>query len=64
MIKDLNDKHEPCVSLAGSGTDTPPFDVPAGSTYFKINAGKTYMFDGDATWYNMADVSDTITATR
>lgn len=60
MIKDLNDKYERVVSLAGSGTDNPPFDVPAGSTYYKIDAAKMYMFNGTA-WYNVADATDTIT---
>jgi len=40
--------------LRGMSTDTKPTDVPNGSTFFEVNTGKVFAFDGHGkTWYEL-----------
>lgn len=51
MISELVEYRDGPVSYTGKSTDAKPANTRNGSTFFEMDTGKVYMFDGDAkTW--------------
>lgn len=53
-VKFIKKGNHTCLNVneyVGLSTDTKPTDCNAGSTFYELDTGNSYIFDGVDTWY-------------